>query len=258
MPFWGKQNYFPGGVEMISRKNIFRCYRLHPGYCPICQKLTVFYSREEWLRDYYLCIRCKSIPRFRALIDVLETHFPRWREEMSIHESSPGGASSDKISRECKHYIGTHYFPDVPSGQMHDGFRCENLESQTFPDGIFDLVITQDVFEHILHPERAFMEIARTLKPGGAHLFSVPWYYWKKTDVRAVEKDGEIIHCMPPEYHGNPISSDGSLVVREWGYDLMDFIYRCSGLTTTAIRMFNPHEGIEAKFIEIFISQKYS
>jgi SAM-dependent methyltransferase len=243
---------------MTTRRNILLFYRLNLGYCPICQKSTLFISLQEWLRDHYKCIRCKSIPRSRALIDVLETHFPRWREEMCIHESSPGGSSSEKNSRECRHYIGTHYFPDVASCRMHLGFRCENLESQTFPDGIFDLVITQDVLEHILHPEKAFFEIARTLKPGGVHLFTVPWYYWKKTEIRAAEKDGEIIHRLPPEYHGNPISRNGSLVVREWGQDMMDFIYRSSGLTTTAVRMFTPHKGIESEFIEVFISQKYS
>jgi SAM-dependent methyltransferase len=189
---------------------------------------------------------------------VLETHFPRWREEMSIHESSPGSASSEKIARECKHYTATQYFPDVPSGQTHLGFRCENLEAQTFADGQFDLVITQDVLEHILHPGKALAEIARTLKPGGAHLFTVPWYYWKKTDIRAVEEDGEIIHRLPPEYHGNPISREGSLVVSEWGRELIDYIYRESGLTTTVLRIYNPRMGIEAKFIEVFISQKYS
>ena len=191
-------------------------------------------------------------------MDVLETQFPRWRETMHIHESSPGGASSEKISRECKHYVGTHYFPNAACGQIHNGFRCEDLEAQTFPDQIFDLVITQDVLEHLLHPGKALEEIARTLKPGGAHLFTVPWYYWKKTEIRAIEKDGEIIHLAPPEYHGNPINREGSLVVREWGFDMMDIIYRRSGLTTTIIRMNAPQKGIDAEFIEVFISKKSS
>ena len=28
--------------------------------------------------------------------------------------------------------------------------------------------------EHIYHPEKAFKEVARTLKKGGAHIFTVP------------------------------------------------------------------------------------
>lgn len=204
----------PGAV---LRRNWLGFYRLNAGNCPICRKPTIFFSRKEWLRDNYLCLRCRSRPRNRALIEVLETRFPQWREAMRLHESSPGGASSKKIARECRHYIGTHFFPDVESGRMHRGFRCENLEAQTFAHESFDLVITQDVLEHILHPDRAFSEIARTLKPGGAHLFTVPWYHWQKTETRAVEKDGKINHLLPPIYHGNPIDRAGSLVVTDWG-----------------------------------------
>jgi len=39
----------------------------------------------------------------------------------------------------------------------------------------FDLVITQDFFEHVLRPAKAFAEIARTLKPGGALIYAVPY-----------------------------------------------------------------------------------
>jgi SAM-dependent methyltransferase len=229
---------------------------LNPGYCPICRKVTVFFSRNEWLRDHYICFRCRSIPRYRALFEVLERYFPGWRDTLSIHESSASGASSDSISHQCRNYVATYYFPDAEPGRMHRGFRCENLEAQTFADESFDLVITQDVLEHVLHPEKALAEIARTLRPGGAHLFTVPWYYWQKTEIRAVERDGTMEHRLPPVYHGNPIDSAGSLVVTDWGFDMADRISRWSGLVTTVIRIHEPLKGIEAEFNEVFISQK--
>lgn len=225
------------------------------GYCPICEKKTIFIKRATWLRDFYHCARCASIPRWRALVYVLQTHFPLWRE-LKIHESSPGGVSSDKLKRECSSYVASHFFPETPPGEMHQGFRCENLERQTFEDAEFDLVITQDVFEHVLDPARAFSEVARTLRPGGAHVFTVPWYYWKETLVRAIRDAGAIRHLEQPDYHGNPIDLNGSLVVTEWGWDLCDFIYQHSGLTTTAIRIFDRYRGIEAEFIEVFVSRK--
>jgi hypothetical protein len=225
------------------------------GFCPICESRTVFIIRQDWLRDFYHCVRCSSIPRWRALIHVLQTHFPNWRE-LRMHESSPGGASSEKLKRECPNYLASHFFPEVTPGEMKHGFCSENLERQTFRDAEFDLVVTQDVFEHILDPGRAFSEIARTLKPGGAHVFTVPWYYWKKTLVRAISENGSIKHLEEPDYHGNPIDPNGSLVVREWGWDLCDFIYAHSGLTTTAIRINDESRGIKAEFIEVFISRK--
>jgi SAM-dependent methyltransferase len=140
--------------------------KVHVGHCPICETQTLFVFRSDWLRDGYICRRCKSIPRWRAIIHVLGQQFPNWRD-LVIHESSPGGPASKKLKRECCNYLPTHYFADASPGSIHKGFRSENLEHQTFPDESFDLVITQDVLEHIFHPGAAFREIARTLKPHG-------------------------------------------------------------------------------------------
>ena len=232
---------------------IYRGFSL--GWCPICEKRTFFYKEGEWLRDQFRCARCYSIPRWRALVFVLKEHFPNYRE-LQIHESSPGGAASNKLARECKNYTPTHYFSYTPSGQVKNGYRCEDLEQQTFSDESFDLVITQDVLEHLFEPQKALSEIERTLKPGGAHVFTVPWYHWKDTVKRAMRKEGTIDYLEKPEYHGNPIDPKGSLVVIEWGRDLCDFIYKHSGMTTTAVKIFDKRQGIEAKFIEVFISRK--
>jgi len=228
----------------------------HGGYCPICERRTVFVMRDSWLRDHYRCIRCGSIPRFRALIQVLQENFPGWRDQR-IHESSPGGSSSDKLRRECRNYVATHLFPDARPGEIRNGYRSEDLEKQTFDDEEFDLVITQDVFEHVLHPAAAFKEISRTLKSGGAHIFTVPWYSSKPTFVRAVEEHGSIRHVAKPDYHVNPIDDRGSLVVTEWGWDLCDFIYRHSDLTTTVMHIDDRSRGIRAAFIEVFVSRKH-
>ena len=124
-----------------------------------------------WLRDEYLCSECHSIPRNRALLKVLEDQFPSWRE-LRIHESSPSGPSSDKIQRECRSLVRSQFFADVSRGRVLSiGRRSEDLEALTFPDESFDLVISQDVFEHVLRPELAFAEIARMLKLRGAHVF---------------------------------------------------------------------------------------
>jgi SAM-dependent methyltransferase len=226
------------------------------GHCPICERAAVFRVEGPWLRDQFVCTGCGSIPRWRAVVHVLGMFFPDWRK-LAVHESSPGGAASDKIARECGGCVQTHYFPGVPGGQSKDGFRCEDLESQTFPDAAFDVVVTQDVFEHIPDPARGFAEVARTLKPGGAHVFTIPWYHWKPTLVRAERApDGSVRHLKPPDYHGNPIDDKGSLVFREWGSDVCDFVYRASGLTTTVVRIRDRHLGIDAEFIEVFVSRK--
>jgi SAM-dependent methyltransferase len=192
----------------------------------------------------------------RAIIKILETHFPHWRN-LAIHESSPSGAASEKIRRESTNYTASQFFSGVPRGKMKDGQQSEDLEQLTFRDGTFDLTITQDVFEHILRPDRAFAEIARTLKPGGAHVFTVPYYRGNKTVIRArADSHGEVEHLMKPDYHVNPIDPRGSLVVTEWGDEICDFIFRASGMTTTIFNFFDPRFGLEGEFLDVLISRK--
>jgi SAM-dependent methyltransferase len=240
-------------INILKRICSTRNFNL--GYCPICQKKTIFVETGVWLRDYYYCVRCKSIPRWRALIYILNEHFPNWRD-LTIHESSPGGPSSEKLKKECKSYTLSQFFPDTAAGTSKEGVRCENLEALTFQDGTFDVFVTQDVLEHVLNPEKVLGEIARVLKPGGAHVFTVPWYYWQPTKIRAATIDGAIKYFHPPEYHGNPVDANGSLVVTEWGVDFIDFIQTASSLTTTAIRIHDKKFGIAGKFADVFISRK--
>jgi SAM-dependent methyltransferase len=175
---------------------------------------------------------------------------------MHIYESSPCGASSRKLRKECKNYLPSQYYPDVQPGTFNRGIRCENLEKLTFADCTFDLVITQDVFEHVLHPAPAFREIARTLKPGGAHIFTVPVYQGQKTAIRAEQTANEIKHLLEPIYHGNPVDKNGSLVVTDWGDDILDFILANSGMTTEGFTFHDKSLGLEAEFLDVFVSRK--
>lgn len=148
----------------------------HEGYFPICEKPATFSSSEQWFRDHLFCSGCGSIPRERALMKVISEYFPNYRE-LDIHESSPGGrGASIKLHQECEKYTASQYYPQIAPGQNHpqSNYRCENLEQLTFPNESFDIFVTQDVMEHIFNPEKAFKEIARVLKPRGAHIFTTP------------------------------------------------------------------------------------
>ena len=217
------------------------------GFCPLCECRTAFLKTGPWLRDQLLCVRCRSIPRNRALMRVLQDNFPGSRDSR-IHESSPYGPLSEKLARECPGYVGTHFYPNVARGLSKGRFRSEDLEQQTFFDEAFDLVVTSDVFEHVMNPAAAFAEIARTLVPGSAHVFTAPWYYWKPTLVRAECRNGEVVHLSTPDYHGNPIDASGSLVVTEWGRDFPDFIDHVSGLVTEVVHLWSVREGIDVSF----------
>jgi SAM-dependent methyltransferase len=225
------------------------------GYCTICEQPTYFIETNPWLRDYYSCIRCASIPRNRASMLVLQQEVHGWRET-DIYESGPGSALSDKLANEGARFTWSHYLPDKAWGTITDGVRAENLEGLTFPDESFDIVVTQDVFEHILRPELAFSEIARVLRPGGLHIFTVPLYRGKTTLVRAEPgPDGPVL-LHPAEYHGDPVNPKGALVVREWGDDIVDFV-ELTAQMPTEIRTFHNRElGLDGEFLDVVVSRK--
>ncbi len=77
-------------------------------------------------------------------------------------------------------------------------------------------------FEHLLNPEKAFAEIARTLRPGGAHILTTRLVNTLNASERCaiLARDETVKHLKPPEHHGNPIDRNGSLVTMHWGYDI--------------------------------------
>jgi hypothetical protein len=61
----------------------------------------------------------------------------------------------------------------------------------------------------------------------------------------------------PPKYHGNPLSSEGSLVTVNWRYDITTFIFETSGLFTEIVFLDILEYGIRAEYIEILITRKF-
>jgi hypothetical protein len=228
------------------------------GVCPICSKPVRFVARNSWLRDHFICPQCRSIPRERALMVVIERCFPQWRQ-MIVHESSPGGrGASVRLANEAAQYIPSQYFQSNTPGEVIRGFRNENLESLSFADESIGLHVSQDVFEHIFNPALAFKEIARTLQPGGAHVFTVPLVRkGEPTRRRAtLNSDGSITHHLPPQYHGNPIDDSGSLVTIDWGCDICEKIALSCGLHTEVHHIDDLSQGIRAEYIEVLVTRK--
>ncbi|MGM5470797.1 class I SAM-dependent methyltransferase [Flavobacteriaceae bacterium LMO-SS05] len=188
----------------------------------------------------------------------IKNEYPNWAH-LKIHESSPGPRGHSVLLRKkAKYYTETQYFSDQPLGSYVKGVRNEDLEQQTFEDESFDLVVTSDVMEHIYEPDKAFKEIYRTLKPGGAHIFSVPIINKHKTTERWAKKgaDGEPVFLFEPEWHGNPIDKKGSPVTFHWGYDIKDYIIKHTKGDCQIVYIDDLHHGIRAEYIEIIVAKK--
>lgn len=226
-----------------------------PGRCPVCERPTVFVRTGASWREAVKCLRCRSSPRGRALLTVLDRVVPEWRR-LSVFEAGTGGGLSEFLARSCPGYTGSLYFKDVPRGETVGGVRSEDLEALTLDDAGVDVVITQDVLEHVFHPGRAFAEIARVLRRDGVHLFTVPYDPRLAVSVtRAELGPGGVRHLLPPAYHDDVLDPAGVLVATDWGRDLAPRVQEWSGLETQVVEVHDRWRGIFEP-IHVFVSRR--
>ena len=154
----------------------------------------------------------------------------------------------------------SEYIDEIPSGSLKDGVLCQDIQRTSFTDDEFDFIITEDVMEHVPNPKQAFAEIRRVLKPGGYHVSTIPVNWLRQKSVtRAVIANGEIVHFMEPEYHGDPTRPDqGILAFSDYGNDLIDEFLSITGHSWTLAahgdRSMEDQFGIYNSWV--FVSQK--
>ena len=124
------------------------------------------------------------------------------------------------------HLVGSEYLGhEYEGGTEIKGIRHEDVESLSFSDEALDLIVSNDVFEHVPYPAKAFAECARVLKPDGVMLATIPFHSSCDLSVTRAELiNGELTYILPAAYHGNPVSTDGSLVFTDFGWDLLEVV----------------------------------
>lgn len=210
------------------------------------------------------CNRCGLNSRMRALIDFLFSKLnvsPTSRAYIAEQTT----VSFKIIEKLFGSVTGSEYLgPDYRPGEIakdfkgHAHVRHEDLSQLSFPDGIFDVVLSQDVFEHIPNFKKTFSESARVLKQGGALVFTVPFFHDQpETCIRAtVDVQGNVQHILPPEFHGNPVSNEGSLCFQNFGWDLLDAL-RSAGFKQPKANMYwGPWAGHIGFPFFVFSAQK--
>ena len=89
----------------------------------------------------------------------------------------------------------------------------------------FDLVLCNELFEHLQHLDLAFAEIARVMRPGGRLLATCPLAFGQKESIVKAVPDphtGEPQFLDEADFHGDPLRPHhGSLVYRIPGWEVL-------------------------------------
>ncbi len=253
------QQVYPIPVRHRSLVERLACkFKRLPGRCNVCGRYSRFKIGSENLRESVHCSRCGSSNRQRQLAARL-CHYLSLVLDRRVHDlasvprsgcpriynTEAQGAIHEQL-RGCAGYYCSEYFgPEHDSGSGVDGVRHEDLERLSLPDASFDLVLSSDVFEHIPHPYKAHEEVRRVLKPGGRHIFTVPFAYGGFRDIRFAElgEDGQIVHLREPEYHGDPLRPEGVLVFTVFSLEMLCRLDEI-GFRTVLHELYSPWHGI--------------
>jgi glycosyltransferase involved in cell wall biosynthesis len=206
------------------------------GFCHVCHKevdfladfsYSFFYNEERHINfpERMVCPVCGLNGRTRAAFQLLtEIFIPDRLDKIYINEQVT--RLFTLLSGHYQNIIGSEFLfnQSLQEEWRHIEIRNEDLTALSFHDESFNAIISFDCFEHIHNYKSALREIYRCLKKGGSLIFSVPFYPANIHNiVRAiVDEHGITQNLLPEEYHGNPLSREGSLCYYNFGWRLVE------------------------------------
>jgi len=223
------------------------------GYCDICQKEVDFRLENIWgcTTEGLGCSSCGLNMRLRYIFSKIRELY---RLGHKVYISEEVTRFHAILKDQIPGLVGSEY---DPASELKN-VRHEDSTCLSFADDSFDLVLSNDVFEHVFDYRAAFREAYRVLKPGGQFLFHIPFHVERdETTVRAVlYENGEIQNLEPPVYHGNPISEQGALLINDFGWDILDDVSGC-GFQDVHIKMRRDYEkGYLGALCFVFYAKK--
>jgi SAM-dependent methyltransferase len=241
-----------------------RSRQVRSGYCNICGRGTIFLCPDiSTIRNTNNCLFCGSSSRKRhvaneilRIYDADANSIKRSRKLRQFRVLNTGWRDSlTRSMADSDRFFHSEYFPDIiPGTEIEERGYCEDLQNLSFPNDYFDLVITEDVLEHVRDYKKALVEIRRVLKQGGHHIFTVPCRFDEPTLVR-VDTSGDMdVFVTEPEYHGG-WPTRKILAYRTYGTDLLDELDEIGFDSTVS---FSQPKDLEHGIVDsyVFVSHK--
>jgi SAM-dependent methyltransferase len=223
-----------------SKNNAWQLF----GYCEVCGKATQFiidwnnsYDTPEGkmpnYRERVICEGCGLNNRQRFMAACLFKSINEGEnngQRVYLYEQITQFYKIIRATTTKAQIFGSEYLGhDKKQGELINNIRHEDALCLSMASNSIDIIVSNDVYEHVPDITKALGEAYRVLKKGGRLLFSVPFYTSRdNTNQRAILEKGVVTNLLPELYHGNPLSSKGSLVFYDFGWDLLDF-YKVAG-----------------------------
>lgn len=235
------------------------------GYCGACDRWTRFHAdyahaadrtAPNW-RESLSCGRCWLNSRMRACFQLFRDQV-RPDERAAVYMTEEVTGLFARVKALCPDAVGSEYLSDgtAPGSTNAKGVRCEDLTRLTFDPGRFDHLLSFEVLEHVPDYKAALRECARVLKPGGTMLLTTPFHGGPTTTARAKVGPGGVEHLLPPEYHGDPLSSDGCLCFYHFGGDLLDSLLEAGFREASICTAYSRDLGILMRGNPIFLATR--
>lgn len=182
-------------------------WRVTSGDCPLCGH-TYFISLNA---NAFMtrCLKCKCNITNLSLIPIVIEHC-QGNYKKSAYELSSYGCTLDFLNRNFEKIQSSEYYPSKELGTLVEGIANQDIQKLTYGDNSFDIVTSNQVFEHVPDDIKGFSECFRVLRTGGALIFTVPWYDTKETTRKATLLNGRIVFDGEPEYHDSRIDGANS------------------------------------------------
>ena len=230
--------HIDGAVEEgVVRSNVrrFRNETFRLWRCPNC--LGIHATDEVDLAHYYASYPLHSYPKVdwvaRAMLanQLFRLRRAGLKKEHHILDYGCGGGAFVEFLREAgfKHAVGFDQY-------------CERYQDRSVLDGQYDMVLSQDVIEHVAEPWELLREFDRLVRPGGLVVIGTP----NSEDVDLKNPEASV-HALHQPYHRHIMSKRlVSTVAEPLGWELLKY-YRTM-FTNTLI------PGANLRFIEHYLS----
>jgi SAM-dependent methyltransferase len=253
-------------MRSMSVGRLLQSYvRTQLGYtCTCCGSGVGFGEFGSNPREAGPCLSCGASNRNRQMAHIVRKEFGlgesaplRLPDEVVVYNTESTGAVHAQLKNSGQYIFSEYFGHEFKGGELVNGVRHEDLQNLSFQDQTLDLVLSSDVMEHMPDPYRAHSEIFRALKPGGKHIFTVPYDPGSPTDdCRAVLQGDEVRLLKPALYHGDPVRPDeGVLVWFIFGREMSQKL-QAIGFEVQTLMLHAPKKGIIGEGAIVFVATK--